>query len=103
MVQGGLSNLEALQTATYNPALFFGRTDEIGNVKKGMMANLVLLNADPIKDIANTQAIAAVILRGEVMDRNRLDNLLETSKQLAKKEVSEVEVGGFPIHFHDHH
>ena len=104
LVEGGLSNLEALQTATYNPAVFFGRQSEIGNVTPGMQADLVLLDANPLEDIANTQKIASVFLGGKYLDKASLDKLLTTSKALAKEETNEMEVPdrGFPIHFHDH-
>jgi imidazolonepropionase-like amidohydrolase len=63
LAAAGLSNWEALRTATINPARFLGRGDE-GAVRVGAAANLLLLNRNPLADIANTLSIAGVVLRG---------------------------------------
>ncbi|HEY9405325.1 MAG TPA: amidohydrolase family protein, partial [Pyrinomonadaceae bacterium] len=57
LVQAGLTPMEALQTATRNPAKFMGRSDMIGTVEKGKIADLVLLDASPLENIGNTQKI----------------------------------------------
>ena len=75
-VAAGFSPLEALQTATINPARFFGREDQIGTVEKGKLADLVLLSANPLGDIANTQKIAGVILNGRYFYRAEIDKML---------------------------
>jgi imidazolonepropionase-like amidohydrolase len=72
----GFTPLEALQTATINPALFFGMEDRAGTIEKGKFADLVLLSANPLEDIANTQKIAAVILNGQYIRRADLDKML---------------------------
>lgn len=64
LVRAGLSPWDALRTATLNAALFLGRPNE-GLVRPGAVANLLLLQANPLVDIANVAAIKAVILRGE--------------------------------------
>ena len=74
-VRAGFTPLEALQTATRNPALFFGRSD-MGSVQKGKIADLVLLDADPLTDIRNTRKIRAVVLNGRYLSRSDLDDLL---------------------------
>lgn len=71
----GLSPLEALRTATINPAIFLNRQDELGSVEKGKLADLVLLDANPLTDIKNTNKIFAVINNGKYLDRTALDNL----------------------------
>lgn len=76
MVESGLTPLEALQTATLNPAEFLGRTQNMGTVATGKIADLVLLNANPLEDIAHTTDIQAVILNGRYFDRNALDAML---------------------------
>lgn len=76
LVQAGLSPLAALQTATINPAQFFNVQSEQGSIDVGKVADLVLLNADPLADINNTHNIHAVIVRGRVFDRTALDLLL---------------------------
>ena len=76
LVRSGLTPLEALRTATYNPADFFGALDSLGTVSQGKVADLVLLDANPLTDIRNTRRIAAVIANGRVFDRPALDALL---------------------------
>ncbi len=75
-VAAGFTPLEALQTATINPARFFGMEDQLGAVEKGKVADLVLLSANPLADIANTQKIAGVIVNGRYFYRAELDNML---------------------------
>jgi hypothetical protein len=76
LVKSGLTPLEALQTATINPAEFFGMQGALGTVEKGMIADLVLLDANPLTDIANTRRINTVIANGRVFDRTALTGLL---------------------------
>jgi imidazolonepropionase-like amidohydrolase len=75
-VAAGFTPLEALQTATINPARFFGMADQTGTVEKGKLADLVLLSANPLEGIANTQKIAAVIVNGRYFYRAELDKML---------------------------
>src|SRR5436853_620494 len=75
-VAAGFTPLEALQTATLNPARFFGMEDQTGTVEKGRFADLVLLSANPLEDIGNTQKIAGVIVNGRYYRRAELDNML---------------------------
>ena len=72
----GFTPLEALQTATLNPARFFGMEDQTGTVEKGRFADLVLLSANPLEDIGNTQKIAGVIVNGRYYRRAELDKML---------------------------
>jgi imidazolonepropionase-like amidohydrolase len=65
--RAGLSNWEVLKTATLNPALFFGRSDE-GSVRTGAVANLLLLDSDPLEDVSNTLKISGVMLKGRWHD-----------------------------------
>jgi imidazolonepropionase-like amidohydrolase len=66
-----------LQTATLNPAKFMGRLADMGTVEKGKLADLVLLDANPLDDIANTRRIRAVVLAGRYFDRADLDRMLK--------------------------
>jgi imidazolonepropionase-like amidohydrolase len=75
-VEAGLSPLDALRTATSAPAEFFGREHELGAIRTGYLADLVLLDANPAEDIANTRQISAVVANGRVFDRGALDELL---------------------------
>jgi imidazolonepropionase-like amidohydrolase len=80
MTRAGLSPLEALRTATLNPARFLGREAVQGNIAPGMAADLVILDADPLADIGNTRRIAAVIVRGRAIGRAELANILARAK-----------------------
>lgn len=77
LVRAGLTPLEALQTATLNAARYLGREAEMGTVEEGRMADLVLLDANPLEDIRNTRRIEAVVLDGRLLDREELDRILE--------------------------
>jgi imidazolonepropionase-like amidohydrolase len=76
-VRAGLTPMQALQTATRNPAEFMDRLADLGTVERGKLADLVLLDANPLDDIANTRRIRAVVLAGRYLDRPALDRLLQ--------------------------
>jgi hypothetical protein len=82
LADGGLTPAEALRTATINPALFLNRQKELGTVEVGKLADLVLLDANPLQDISNTRKINAVVANGRLLTRKDLDNLLEEAKKL---------------------
>jgi imidazolonepropionase-like amidohydrolase len=67
-VQAGLTPLAALQAATISPARFLHATDSLGTIAPGKVADLVVLDANPLDDIANTRRIHAVIVRGVLVD-----------------------------------
>jgi imidazolonepropionase-like amidohydrolase len=75
-VAAGFTPLEALQTATINPAKFLGIDDRLGTVERGKLADLVLLEANPLENIRNTQKIAGVIANGRYFSRKDLDEML---------------------------
>jgi len=76
LVRAGLSPLEALEAATVRPAGFFGLSEEMGTIEEGRLADLVLLSASPLDDIANTRAIEAVVSKGALLTRPELDALV---------------------------
>lgn len=82
-VAAGFTPLAALQTATLNPAKFYGKESEYGSVQAGRIADLVLLRANPLDNIANTRAIAAVIADGRYFSTSDLTSLRERIKQRA--------------------
>jgi hypothetical protein len=84
-VGAGFSSLEALQAATLNPAVYFGRTKDFGTVEVGRLADLVILEANPLSDIRNTQRIAGVVTAGRYLDRQKLDRLLSEAAGLSGK------------------
>jgi len=83
LVEAGLTPAAALRAATLDPARYLGVADSLGSVARGKRADLVLLDADPLADIANTRRIRAVVARGRYLDRAALDALLAEAKRVA--------------------
>src|SRR5262249_47027480 len=83
LVAAGVSPLDALRAATLNPAKALHATDTLGTVAQGKLADLVLLDADPLADITNTTKIRAVVANGRYFDRPALDALLTQVKAAA--------------------
>jgi imidazolonepropionase-like amidohydrolase len=75
-VRSGMTPLAAIQSATIQPARFLHATDTLGTVARGRVADLVVLDADPLVDIANTRRIYAVIARGQLVDSAARERLL---------------------------
>ncbi|MBV8891890.1 MAG: amidohydrolase family protein [Acidobacteria bacterium] len=80
--QAGLSTMQVLQAATSSPARFLGLEDT-GIVAKGKRADLLLLDANPLEDIANTKRIRSVVLAGRYLSRDDLDALLRRVERAA--------------------
>ncbi len=76
LVAAGLSPHQALAAATIAPARFLGWDEAMGTIEAGKLADLVLLDADPLVDIRNTRKIAAVFSRGKYHSRRDLDAIL---------------------------
>ena len=85
LVQAGFTPMEALQTATRNPAIFLGESASQGTIEKGKLANLVLLDANPLEDIRNTQKINAVVINGRFLSRDELNKMLAEAESAAAK------------------
>ena len=84
LVRAGLTSTQALQSATIDPARFLGRDKDLGSIEKGKFADMVLLDADPLSDISNTQKINTVIVNGRVLDRRALNSLLKDAENAVK-------------------
>lgn len=85
LVDSGVSPLAALQMATRNPAEFMQETAKYGSVTPGKVADLVLLDADPLQDIHNTTKTSAVFLSGKEFNRAALNQLLMDAKTSANQ------------------
>jgi imidazolonepropionase-like amidohydrolase len=92
-VAAGFTPLEALQTATLNPVKFFHMEEQLGAIEHGKSADLVLLEANPLENIANTQKIAAVVANGHYFSRGDLDKLLQRVETSAKKPAPTAKAG----------
>lgn len=83
-VRAGLTPAEALRTATINPARFLGLDSRTGSIQRGKTADFVLLDANPLEDIANTNAISAVVANGRLLRRSDLDGMLQAAAAAAR-------------------
>lgn len=83
-VQAGFTPMEALQAATRNPAIFLGVLSSQGTVERGKIANLVLLEANPLENIRNTQRIDAVVVEGRYLPKEALQKMLAEAEANAK-------------------
>jgi imidazolonepropionase-like amidohydrolase len=80
LVEAGLTPLKALQSITRSPAEFLHVAKDSGTIEEGKIADLVLLEANPLDDIRNTRKIQAVIVHGKLLDRTALNQLLTDEK-----------------------
>jgi hypothetical protein len=86
LVKAGLTPTEALQTATRNPARYLDQEKDFGSVGIGKVADLVLLEGNPLLDITNTQKIAAVVVEGKLLTREMLNKMLDDVEAAASRE-----------------
>ena len=83
LVAAGFTPLQALQTATLNPARFLNRQADLGTVAPGILADMLLLDSNPLTDIRNTRSINAVILDGRYLSQEELQRLRTGLRQFA--------------------
>lgn len=81
LVEAGLTPLEALESATSNPAKYFDLQNELGLVEEGFIADLLLLEANPLENIENTKKINSVIKNGKLYGRADLDKMMNSLKE----------------------
>jgi hypothetical protein len=94
MVRAGLSPLQALRTATVEPARFIGRAGELGTVRAGAIADLVVLDANPLQDIHNTTRIDSVVVRGRLVDSAERARMLADVEAAAAGSPAAPTAGG---------
>jgi tetratricopeptide (TPR) repeat protein len=85
LVQAGLAPMQALQTATRNAARFMGRDRDLGTIEPGKVADLLLLDANPLEAIGNTRRIHALVYGGRLSSRAALDAMLSAAQARAEK------------------
>jgi cytosine/adenosine deaminase-related metal-dependent hydrolase/phage pi2 protein 07 len=73
----GLSNYAVLEAATKNPSMFLGTLDKVGTIEKGKRADLVLLDANPLENISNTERRAGVMLKGKYYTQDEMNRWLD--------------------------
>jgi imidazolonepropionase-like amidohydrolase len=79
LVAAGLTPHQALVAATIAPARFLEYDDAMGTIEPSKVADLVMLDANPLIDIKNTRKITAVFARGKYYSRRRLDEILASA------------------------
>lgn len=93
-VAAGFTPLEALQTATINPAKYFNRVKDFGTVERGKVADLVLLSADPTAAITNTRTIVGVVAAGRYVPRAEIDRMLAAVLAAGKRPAAKKQAAG---------
>ena len=88
-VAHGLTPLQTLQAATLAGPKYFGTSARYGAVAAGKAADILILDRNPVQDIAATRAVRGVVLRGRYFDRGALDGMLAATKaKVAKAEAA---------------
>jgi imidazolonepropionase-like amidohydrolase len=77
LADAGLSNFAALEAATRNPSLYLGTLEKVGTIEKGRRADLVLLDANPLENISNTERRAGVMLKGKYYTQTEMNGWLD--------------------------
>lgn len=83
LVKAGLTPAEALESATILPSEYFGLANDYGSLDEGKVADLVILEANPLLDITNTKQISMIVYNGNFYNRQDLNNLLVYVERMA--------------------
>jgi imidazolonepropionase-like amidohydrolase/Tol biopolymer transport system component len=100
MQQGGMSNMEALRTATANPAISLGLDDYIGSLEVGKLADLLVLDKNPLEDIKHTETIKYTMINGRLFDAETMNELGKEFKQRSKF-FWEMNKSSESFHYHE--
>ncbi|WP_149276141.1 amidohydrolase family protein [Pareuzebyella sediminis] len=82
--QGGMTNMEALKAATLNSAEYIGAGDEIGSLKEGKLADLIVLDKNPLEDIHNSQTVRYTVVNGRIYDTDTMNEIGNHPKERSK-------------------
>jgi len=81
LAQGGLSSLEALRCGTLLGARYLGLDRDIGSIEKGKLADILVLEKNPLEDVRNTDSVVRTILNGRIYDSMTLDEIAPRKRQ----------------------
>ncbi|TMM32291.1 DUF5050 domain-containing protein [Polaribacter aestuariivivens] len=96
--QGGLSNLEALKAATINGAEYIGASDEIGSLEKGKLADLIIMDKNPLDNIKNSNSVIYTMINGRLYDINTMNEIGNYNKERGKFYFENENYNqGFPV------
>jgi imidazolonepropionase-like amidohydrolase/Tol biopolymer transport system component len=84
IAQGGMSPMEALKTATINPAAYIGADNDIGSLKVGKLADLIILDKNPLDNIQNTESITHTMINGRLYDTETMNEIGNEPKERTK-------------------
>lgn len=84
LAAGGMSNQEALKAATINGANYIGIGDEVGSLKTGKLADLIVLDKNPLEDIENTNSVKYVMVNGRLYDTESMNEIGNKNKERSK-------------------
>ncbi|GGP57245.1 amidohydrolase family protein [Shewanella saliphila] len=73
--QGGMSNMDVLKTATINPATTFGMDHQLGSIKPGKLADLIVIDGDPLTDIRSTDKVTYTMINGKLFNSETMNEL----------------------------
>lgn len=82
--QGGMTNMEALQAATINGAKYIGAGNDIGSLKVGKLADLIVLDKNPLEDIRNSESVKYTMVNGRLFDTETMDEIGNTETKRTK-------------------
>ncbi len=85
MERAGLTPLEIIQSGTINPARFFGMEEDFGEIKEGLAADLIVLEANPLQNLSSLKNISGVVLQGKWLSKEKIDlKLVEIANNALK-------------------
>jgi imidazolonepropionase-like amidohydrolase/Tol biopolymer transport system component len=75
LVQGGMTNMEALKAATLNGADYIGASNDIGSLKVGKLADIIVMDKNPLEDIRHSESIIYTVINGRIYDTNTMNEI----------------------------
>ncbi len=84
LAQGGMSPMEALRSATINGAYYIGMQKDIGSLEKGKLADLIILDKNPLEDIRNSESIRYTMVNGRLYDTETMNEIGNSTKERTK-------------------